>query len=139
MGSWGPGPFEDDSALDFVDDLRELPAEEVAAEIERAVRSVAEETEYVEYAEGVSAVAAAALLSGRYREELGEYPAGVPVPTPELAELALRAVERAHSGGSHLWELRVESGTYREDWKALAPVRAALLQVATPTQSDSLF
>ncbi|WP_407918239.1 DUF4259 domain-containing protein [Kitasatospora sp. NE20-6] len=68
-----------------------------------------------------------------------EWPTGVPVLTPELAELALQAIERAHSDGSHLWELWTESGTYGEVWKSLAPVRAGLLGAATPVQPDSLF
>ncbi|MFI5530217.1 DUF4259 domain-containing protein [Kitasatospora sp. NPDC051853] len=139
MGTWGFGPFEDDSALDFVDHLRESSAGEVAVEIERAVRSVAEGQDHIEYSEGASAVAAAALLSGRYRDDLREYPVGVPAPTPELAELALRAVERAHSEGSHLWELWTESGKYGEVWTSLAPVRAGLLEAVDPVQSDSLF
>ncbi|MFI6449831.1 DUF4259 domain-containing protein, partial [Kitasatospora sp. NPDC050543] len=63
MGTWGTGPFDDDSALDFVDRLRGLPLDEVAEELERAVRSVAEERDYVGFSAGVSAVAAAALLS----------------------------------------------------------------------------
>ncbi|MFE5721293.1 DUF4259 domain-containing protein [Streptomyces erythrochromogenes] len=139
MGTWGTGPFEDDSALDFVDHLRMLPADEVAVELERAVRSVAEEEDYIEYSAGVSAVAAAALLSGQCRDDLREWPAGIPALTPELAELALRAVERAHSEGSHLWELWTESGKYGEVWKSLAPVRTGLLGAANPVQPDSLF
>ncbi|MFJ7779728.1 DUF4259 domain-containing protein [Streptomyces yangpuensis] len=141
MGTWGAGPFEDDSALDFVDHLCTLPAHEVAVELERAVRSVAEEEEYIEYSAGVSAVAAATLLSGQYRDHLQEWPApaGIPALTPELAELALRAIERAHSDGSHLWELWTESGKYGEVWKSLAPVQAGLLGAANPAQPDSLF
>ncbi|SEG79027.1 protein of unknown function [Thermomonospora echinospora] len=141
MGTWGPGPFDDDTAMDFVDYLLDLPPDQVQQELRTAVRLACDVGGYLGYVDAVRAVAAASLLAGVVPPG---YESSWTVPlrlTPDLAAEAMEAIGRAHSAGSDLHELRAESGTYARVDEALRPVLAALQRGAHPVDlgQESLF
>lgn len=126
MGTWGPGPLEDDTALDFAEALMSSPdpAEQLAA----AVRLAARPGRHLDHTDAVRAVVAAVLLAGtpltgRVRRWRRATPITVP---PDLAATALRAMEHAHSPGSGLYERHARIGQRDEAWAALAPAVQAL-------------
>jgi hypothetical protein len=140
MGTWGNGPFDEDTAMDFFDELDLCEAKVREERLRTAILRVARSQEHIEFVEGTQAVVAAALLAGM-------------VPSPEdkpwaasllaglLAELAadaVVAVERAHSSGSDLFEQWSEAGGYDQVGKELAPVLRALRAAGEPEQ-DGLF
>lgn len=141
MGSWGLGPFDDDTALDFVDALRDLPLSTIQSVLERALRTVASEDGYVEYASAVEAVACAALLAGQCDDDLVRaWLSTVPLDvTRESAELALRAIDRVHSTGSHLWELRADAGLVRESRAAVSVTIGVLRRLSGFAREEMLF
>ena len=135
------GPFDDDTALDFVDALRDLPLSTIQSVLERALRTVASEDGYVEYASAVEAVACAALLAGQCDDDLVRaWLSTVPLDvTRELAELALRAIDRVHSTGSHLWELRADAGLVRESRAAVSVTIGVLRRLSGFAREEMLF
>jgi hypothetical protein len=142
MGTWGTGPFDDDTVMDFVDALLDRRADGVQGRLEEAVRQAVDAEGHLGFAVGVRAVAAAVLLAGvpaggspevsAWRESL------VLELTPDLAVEALRAIERAHSSGSELYELWAETGEYHAVWASLEPAMQALRRFSEPDQ-ESLF
>lgn len=140
MGTWGKGPFDDDTAMDFVDALSDCDGDVRAERLRVAVLRVSRAPGSVNYAEGVEAVAAASLLAGMTPPSTNvEWVASLPTDViAELADDAVVAVERAHSHASHLHELWSEAGGYDQVWEALAPVLRALRAAGEPKQ-DGLF
>lgn len=118
MGTWGVGPFEEDSAADWVIELDAVEPEDRAGMIERTLRETADHEDYLEQPTAAEAVAAAAvtaeLLSGD-----GQFPPGAPqflvrgehVELEEgVSELATRALDRVVGEDSEWRELWAESG-----------------------------
>jgi hypothetical protein len=137
VGTWGPGPFEDDTAMDFVDHLLDLPSTQVQQELEAAVRIACDAEDYLEYGDAVRAVVAASLLAGLAPDGEAMWRSAIPLQlTPNLAADAVEAIRRARSTGSHLHELTVESGTYAGVDKALRPVLTVLQRIALPVDPD---
>lgn len=141
MGTWGLGPFDDDTAMDFIDDLRDGSPEHVAGRLEQAVAEAADVVT-LKYGPAVRAVASAALLGGRglppaltaWRESLA-----IRVDS-QLARTALAAIDRSCSPQSELWELWTEAGKAGAAWRALADTRTALSAIAySAGQTDALF
>ena len=60
MSGWAPGPFDNDDALDFVDDLAEAPEWRTVVQ---ALDYVTKQAGYLEAPEGSIAVAAAAIVA----------------------------------------------------------------------------
>jgi hypothetical protein len=97
VGTWGTGPFDNDEAADFADDLDDASPDERVALVRGVLTRTVRATEYLDEAE--LAVAAAALIAA-------QCPGGRPVDTvygpeqplprfPEdLRELAARALDR---------------------------------------------
>jgi Domain of unknown function (DUF4259) len=112
MGAWGPGPFENDDALDF---LVELEAATDWSGVVDALDAVAEAgtPDYIEAPEASVAVAAAEVVAAALGSPRGDLPsevlAWVAGPgrhgSPPAAALAIRAVERvvAASELAELW------------------------------------
>ncbi|WP_075021408.1 DUF4259 domain-containing protein [Actinomadura madurae] len=100
MGTWGAGPFDSDTAEDFVDGLERLAVEERLAALERiftrAIHSVELEESPGEVV-AAAAVVAANLESGAALPWSTDYPgisAWLPEPVAaELSPAALRAME----------------------------------------------
>jgi hypothetical protein len=116
MGTWGPGPFDNDGGADFpyvLDDAASLGEREelIRAVLTRAVKA----TDFL--AEGQEAVAAAALIAA-------QCPGGAPVdpvhaphqPLPafpeDLRELAAMALDRVLADESDWWV----SSAYERQW-----------------------
>ncbi|GAA4257363.1 DUF4259 domain-containing protein [Dactylosporangium darangshiense] len=109
MGSWGVGPFDEDTAADFADGLDDVALEErepiVRGALERAVRAVGP----LGYSAASEALAAAAIV-------VAQCPGGAPVPANygprepipqlpyELRGLALVAIDRVLDPASELAE-----------------------------------
>ncbi|GAB2728777.1 DUF4259 domain-containing protein [Kitasatospora kifunensis] len=131
MGTWDVGPFDNDAAADFSVQLDEAAAGQ-RAELLRAAMEQALAAGYLEVEEAQEAVAAAALVAA-------QRPGGEPVdpaygpkaPIPlvgtELAELAVRVLERVGLPECELAELWADSGE-EERWRErLARLRAVLM------------
>lgn len=91
MSIWGPNPFENDDATDWIADLRDEPSLDV---IKQAIEEIAEPAHigYIEVTDGAEAVAAAEVLA----ELLGS-PGDNPVlneETQQFAEILRGAIER---------------------------------------------
>ncbi|MFD7665692.1 DUF4259 domain-containing protein [Streptomyces sp. NPDC059788] len=132
MGTWGMGPFDGDAAADFLDELIAMPEARRLGAIRAVLSTAAAEREYLEAPQGEMAVAAAALTAAARAGST--YPAGpaygpeltVPAPPPQLAVLAVHALDRVLAPDSELAELWDEADGGRE-WRAgLARLRARL-------------
>jgi hypothetical protein len=119
MGTWGPQPFEDDKAQDWVWDLTEAPD---PVGFLRETLTTAVRTDYPSYKEGVTALAAAELVGAlagdtpaylpeRAEQWLETANVGDPCDLLHLAVLASDAVMTS----SEVLDLRVESNSV-EDW-----------------------
>jgi hypothetical protein len=123
MGAWGSGPFENDSAMDWIMVLDET---EGLAEVLGALDAVAlaDEDEYLDVDDCSAALAAAEALAAAHGKPPAEMPEemerwlrrGVARPEPsflERARLAVRRVDEA-SELQELWD-EVEDAP---DWHA---------------------
>lgn len=131
MGTWDTGPFENDAAADFANDLDDAQ-EDAREELVRAALTRAVLTrDYLEGPDGDEAFAAAALVAS-------QCPGGEPVsasygpdePLPQLAAdlraLAVRALDRVVAEDSELVALW-EDSPKGPAWRAgVARVRAVL-------------
>ncbi|SEN54707.1 DUF4259 domain-containing protein [Actinacidiphila rubida] len=112
MGTWDTGPFENDAAADFANDLDDAPEHAREALVRAALTRAVLTLDYLEGPDGDEAVAAAALLAA-------QCPGGEPVspaygpdePLPLLAAdlrvLAVRALDRVvaeESEPADLWD-----------------------------------
>jgi hypothetical protein len=108
------GPFENDDALDFLDDLEEAEPEERPEKVVRALRRVVRAKAYIEAPLMAQAVAAAAVVAGsvdpdclgreRFRPRwIEEDPLEVDDDLDELAATVLRRALRHDD--NEWWEL----------------------------------
>jgi hypothetical protein len=113
MGTWGIGPFDNDTAADFCGSLDEAAEGEREGVVRGALLRVVGTADYLEAPEGEEAVAAAALVAA-------QCPGGDPVdsaygpeePLPDLSALrggAVQALDRVMTEPSELLELWAES------------------------------
>lgn len=108
MGTWGTGPFENDLAVDFVDDLEELDGQQLVDLLERAFRRVTDSGERVDGADGAVAVVAGALVASTLPDSpIGIDPdEGPSEPLPRLPDSlyasAGLALDRVLQGGSEM-------------------------------------
>ncbi|MDT3443436.1 MULTISPECIES: DUF4259 domain-containing protein [unclassified Pseudofrankia] len=121
MGAWGPGHFDNDGALDFVDDLLDAPAANRVDLVRRLLVRAVDTEGYLEIDAGSHVVVAAALIAA-------QCPGGEPVsdsrwplePLPafpdDLRSLAVEALDRVLADGSGLAELWSETAS-AEDWR----------------------
>ncbi len=107
MGAWGYLPFENDDALDWLEELEAGGADVVRKALAKAG------DRYVEAPDGAVALAAAEITSASQGNPLGDLPENVtdwvtahgPEITAEDVEMALEAVERVAGEQSELAEL----------------------------------
>lgn len=131
MGTWGTGPFENDSAADFSNHLDDLDAESRIAVIHEKLSAAASENGYLETDSAASAVAAAAVV-------VAQLPGGKPVsaaygpelripPIPlELRALAIKALDRVVAEDSELADLWADSADARQWRERIAEIRRPL-------------
>ena len=108
MGTWGIGPFDNDTAADFAGDLDDAPPGEREALVREVLTRTVRATGYLDEAQ--EAVAAAALIAaqcpgGRPVETAYGPAQPVPVFPEDLRELAARALDRILAGdpGLEMW------------------------------------
>jgi uncharacterized protein DUF4259 len=116
VGTWGSGPFDDDTAADWAGDLNEASPEDRPGIVLDTLRAVIDESDYIESEVGVQAIAAAAIVA--MHRPGGEQFESVYAPdfieagerlnlAPDIAPLALQALERVagdESEWSELWQ-----------------------------------
>ncbi|CAL9537764.1 DUF4259 domain-containing protein [Streptomyces sp. enrichment culture] len=130
MGTWGPGPFDNDTAADFADTLDETAPEGRAALVRDALVRAADTPMYLDAGFADEAVAAAALVAAQCPGGEGADPVyGPGEPLPDLTglrPLAVEALDRVLSEPSELLELWAGPGGAR--WRAgVGRLRDALL------------
>ncbi len=102
MGTWQVGPFDNDDAMDFFDEVEETPDPEVPPKLRRALVAIVERPGQVELAEGHVAVAAASLVAAGRSRAAATGNASVdawltthrPAVTAEDQRVALAALDR---------------------------------------------
>ncbi|PVM82657.1 DUF4259 domain-containing protein [Caulobacter radicis] len=115
MGAWDNGPFDNDEAADFIEDLAQAPDWRTVV---RILEHVTKAAGYLEAPEGEMAVAAAAIVAAcigdvavlpddqrGLKEALGAPPEG-------LAQLARAALARVVAPASEIDELWQEGDTH---------------------------
>jgi hypothetical protein len=120
MGATGSGPFENDDALDFMDTLEALPAQQRSGRVLQALDGVLLSTGYVEAPEMCEAVAGAAAVGASLNPQaaagepyLPRWLEAEPLPTgdEELVEKSRQVLRRAvRSQDNEWWELWDEAG-----------------------------
>ena len=123
MGAWGPGNFENDTAVDWISDVEDGGA----AVVQEALLRVADAGDYIESTEGCEALAAAELVAAA----LGRPPVAPENPevaerVPELVEFAEGATDEAIDLAARMPELA--------DFADLA--RRAVAAVVDPKRSE---
>ncbi len=136
MGTWGSGPFENDDAADFADDLDDADPAEREVLIRAALQRAVDAEDYLEVGDAARAVAAAAVVGatrtpgmpmdddqdGPEFLQTGDLP---PLPD-DLVELAREALDRVAADDSEWRELWEESDALGEAVAVLDEVRTGL-------------
>lgn len=120
MGAWGAGVFDNDAALDWLDELLSAGADG----IEATLAAIPEEDQYIEAGSASQALAAAETVAAARGHAMADLPAEIRIwleehaatVTPDLVPLAAEAVRRvkASSELSELWE----EGEGAAEWHA---------------------
>ena len=123
MGTIGTGPFENDDALDFLDDLEDSDPTQRLTKVRRALTTVIRAKGYVEAPQMAEAVAAAAVVAGSEDPDvvageayLPRWLDDEPLDVDErLKELATEALHRAlRHDDNEWWELWDEANATDE-------------------------
>jgi hypothetical protein len=128
VGTWGTGPFDNDTAADFAGDLDDAPPGEREALVRGVLARTVSAAGYLDEAQ--EAVAAAALIAsqcpgGRPVETVYGPEQPLPVFPEDLRELAARALDRVLAGGPGL-EMWVGPADAPQWLAAVAAVRDVL-------------
>ena len=110
MGTWQVGPFDNDVAMDFFDEIEETPDDQVLKKLSSVLSAVAERPGRVELHEGHLAVAAAGLVAAGRSRGAATGNASVdewlivhrPVTDQDSARIALAALDKV-SGPDSEW------------------------------------
>ena len=102
MGTWQVGPFDNDDAMDFFDEVEETPDAQVPPKLRETLVAVVERPGQIELAEGHVAVAAACLVAAGRSRAAATGNSSVdawlsshrPVVTAEDQRVALAALDR---------------------------------------------
>ena len=134
MGTWGLGPFDNDTAADWAGDLDDAAPAQRPTLIREALTAAVDAVDYLDGDDAAVAVAAAAVVAatqpggpglddtyGPDADTLASLSLG-----PDLRVLANRALLRALDEESEWRELWEEAGRYDEARRALDPVLSAL-------------
>ena len=126
MGAWGAGTFEDDTALDFIEE--QLIPQQDPRSVMREAFEAALSTDYVDYEAGhavlVSATAMRAAQTGEpleedEQEEWTQWRKGLAdLDFSQLKPLAAMACLRVCADASELRELWSENAELFPEWKA---------------------
>jgi len=129
MGTWDAGPYDNDDASDWLEDLLEADPAEWSDIIAETLTAVVDWDEYLEYPEAAEAVAAAAVVASQlpgmeaYAPEMFADDEELDLPN-SLRELAVRALDRVAGDESEWRELWDGNGD--EAFDVVRELRAAL-------------
>ncbi len=140
MGRWGPGPFDDDTAMDFVDALVSGPASNVMPALLEAIDRLTAPQGAQDYGHAVRGLVAAALLAGTGPEHAEEWAANTIKPVRmDDATAALQAIDAAYGQDAIPPELATEADNLTQCLVALEPTRQLLQAAIPPAQHETLF
>jgi len=133
MGTWQVGPFDNDVAMDFFDEVEETPDAQVPPRLREVLVAVAERPGTVELSEGHVAFAAACLVAaGRSRAAATGNPsvdawlaAHRPAVTAEDQRVALAALDRVTGPDSEwmaLWAASPSEAAVKERIESLRQI-----------------
>ncbi len=123
MGALGTGPFENDDAMDFLDDLQDLPAGERGHRVLQALDGVLLAQGFVDAPRMCEAVAAAAAVGASLQPQSAAGESGLPgwlareplFLTEEVLEKSRQVLRRAvRSREGEWWELWEEAGLVQD-------------------------
>lgn len=134
MGTWQVGPFDNDVAMDFFDEIEQTPDEQVPARLSSVLTAVTERPGRVELDEGHLAVAAAGLVAaGRSRGAATGNPSvdewlatHRPVTDSACARLALAALDRVSGPDSEWMDLWATTENHEAVQRRLEGLRTVL-------------
>ncbi|MEU9174059.1 DUF4259 domain-containing protein [Streptomyces sp. NPDC048420] len=140
MGTWGSGPFDSDTAEDFLDELEEQPASRRLTVVENTFRSAIEaggrsnSSVLPEEVMAAAAVVAANVPAGSSLAWNEEYPSitewlAKPI-TPALALSAIQALEVALPADGWFWRSWVDASEREEAQAAIGSLRSVLRPVS---------
>ncbi|UZN03803.1 DUF4259 domain-containing protein [Cellulomonas sp. S1-8] len=143
MGTWGLGPFDNDTAADWAAGLDEAAPQQRESVVREALTSAIEAEDDLDGDDGMVAIAAAAVVASRLPggpEIDHNYGPDVATvtnlrPDADLRALAARALERTCAEGSEWRELWEEADEYDNVVQALAPIAAALREGGDETSA----
>jgi hypothetical protein len=135
MGTWGTGPFDNDAAMDLVNELAQKPsAVEVTMALRSAMVEVVKNKDYVDGPEMAAAIAAACLVATQLDPSLPldatviNSLGGVTFNVEGLRELGERVFMRADDPAANEWyDLAADAGDLGDVEAANAPYRTALV------------
>ncbi|GAA5192549.1 hypothetical protein GCM10023322_52410 [Rugosimonospora acidiphila] len=140
LGSWGPGPFDDDTAMDFVDDVANGPPSNVMPALLDAVDRLTAPQGAQDYGRAARGLAAAALVAGIAPEGATEWAANtIPNLGTDDAAAALQAIHAAYGEDAILPELATDADSRTRHLAALEPARQLLRAAIPPPQHEVLF
>lgn len=128
MGTWGTGPFDSDSAGDFIDAVGAADSDGATTLVRAALENVADGREQPHGSEAVAAAAMVAIqLPGgdAYTDDEDELPTLPPFPV-ELRALAVAALDVVLRGDCDVSKFWV-TPDYEAEWRAaVVGIRAVL-------------
>jgi Domain of unknown function (DUF4259) len=134
MGTWQVGPFDNDVAMDFFDEIEVTPDELVLKRLSSVLAAVAERPGRVELHEGHLAVAAAGLVAAGRSRSAATGNASVdewlslhrPVTDQDSARIALAALEKVGGPDSEWMDLWATTDQRTAVEERLSGLRAVL-------------
>jgi len=110
MGAWGHASFDNDDALDWIDDLRSSGQSAILEALDRVLDEAHDGPEAPDCSEALAAAEVVAALRGRpasnLPEEVRAWVSGKPAPGEQLIARALAATNAIYSDSElrNLWE-----------------------------------
>lgn len=129
MGTWDAGPFDNDDAADWLDDLASSDPAEWSDIIAETLTTVVDYEDYLEYPEAAEAVAAAAVVASQlpgmaaYSPEVLDDDGELDFPQA-LRDLAVQALDRVTADDSEWRELWADGDD--SAFEVVRELRAAL-------------
>lgn len=143
VGTWGSGPFQGDSALDFIDLMGPLSRDERQGEVEQLFTAAIEDgrtgrtSVLPEEVLAAAAVVAASWPSGTelpWNADVPSIAEWLPQPVPaRLRSLALQALETSLPPGGWWWESWRDPGDREDMERVVKQIERVLRQ---PVHSD---
>ena len=133
VGTWGKGPFDNDVATEWADELSDASEAARVEMLEEALRAAADETDFLDKEAAFEAVAAAAVVATQVPggPDFDAFGADLALDDEldlpaELPELALRALDRVVDEDSAWRSTWDEADELDEALAVLDPIREAL-------------